>query len=231
MSCAAAAPGLRHHVVVLAHQQNLGFVRSCNEAFAATAGRDVVLLNSDVIVGPEWLTRLRDAASGDTTATASTLTNHGTMLSVPWRNAPTSRLPDGMSPQEAAKRVAAASLRLRPSLPTAVGHCCYIRRQALDLVGGFDETFSPGYGEEVDFSQRCITVGLRHVCADDVFTFHRGRAQLRRRRGDRGPPGAPRRRSSTAGTRGTRRGSCASRPTTARRSPTASRSPAVPCSG
>jgi GT2 family glycosyltransferase len=170
----AAADGLRHHVVVLGHEQNLGFVRSCNDAFAATAGRDVVLLNSDAIVGPEWLPRLRDAAAGDTTATASTLTNHGTMLSVPWRNTPTSRLPEGMSAQEAAQRIAAHSLQLRPTIPTAIGHCCYIRRLALDLVGGFDETFSPGYGEEVDFSQRCIGVGLRHVCADDVFTFHRG---------------------------------------------------------
>jgi GT2 family glycosyltransferase len=171
---AGAAAGLRHHVVVLRHAENLGFVRSCNDAFAATAGRDVVLLNSDVIVGPEWLTRLTDAASGDTTATASTLTNHGTMLSVPWRNAPTSRLPDAMSAHEASRRVALHSLRLRPTIPTAIGHCCYIRRRALDLVGGFDETFSPGYGEEVDFSQRCVVVGLRHVCADDVFTFHRG---------------------------------------------------------
>ena len=170
----AAANGLRHQVVVLRHADNLGFVRSCNDAFAAAGWRDVVLLNSDVIVGPEWLTRLADAASGDTTATATALTNHGTILSVPWRNTPVHRLPGGMTPPEAALRVAAHSLRLRPTVPTAIGHCCYVRRTALDLVGGFDEAFSPGYGEEVDFSQRCIAVGLRHVCADDVFTFHRG---------------------------------------------------------
>ena len=66
--------------------------------------------------------------------------------------------------------MAAGSLRLRPTIPTAVGHCVYIRRHALDLVGGFDETFSPGYGEEVDFSQRAVAHGFRHVCADDVFT-------------------------------------------------------------
>ena len=32
---------LRHDVVVLRHATNLGFVRSCNDAFAATPGRDV----------------------------------------------------------------------------------------------------------------------------------------------------------------------------------------------
>jgi GT2 family glycosyltransferase/glycosyltransferase involved in cell wall biosynthesis len=170
-----AADRLAHHVVVLHHQRNQGYVRCCNDGFAATPGRDVVLLNSDVVVGPEWLTRLTAAALGsDTVATASTLTNHGTILSVPHRNRQTPRLPDGLTPDEAARRVAAGSLRLRPAIPTAVGHCMYIRRVALDLVGPFDEAFSPGYGEEVDFSQRAVAHGFGHVCADDVFTFHRG---------------------------------------------------------
>ena len=166
---------IRHTVVVLRHAHNVGFVRSCNEAFAVTAGRDVVLLNSDVVVGPEWVERLTAAAlSDDTIATATTLTNHGTIVSVPHRNRSVNMLPRGMSPDEAATRVAMGSHRSRPTIPTAVGHCFYIRREALDLVGWFDERFSPGYGEEVDFCQRAVAHGFRHVCADDVFTFHRG---------------------------------------------------------
>jgi glycosyltransferase involved in cell wall biosynthesis len=70
--------------------------------------------------------------------------------------------------------VAQASAKLRPTIPTAIGHCMYVRRIALDVVGGFDPAFSPGYGEEVDFSSRAISFGFRHICADDVFTFHRG---------------------------------------------------------
>jgi glycosyltransferase involved in cell wall biosynthesis len=50
----------------------------------------------------------------------------------------------------------------------------YVRRSALELVGAFDLAFSPGYGEEVDFSQRCVRSGLCHVLADDVLVFHRG---------------------------------------------------------
>jgi GT2 family glycosyltransferase len=171
----AQAATLRHDIIVLRHGTNIGFVRSCNEAFAATPGRDVVLVNSDVVVGPEWLDRLTDAAtSADNIATATALTNHGTILSVPHRNRPHRSLPPGLTAAEAARRVAAGSLGLRPSIPTAVGHCVYVRRAALDLVGPFDEGFSPGYGEEVDFSQRAVAHGFRHVCADDVFVFHRG---------------------------------------------------------
>jgi glycosyltransferase involved in cell wall biosynthesis/GT2 family glycosyltransferase len=162
--------------VVYARQPaNAGFVRNVNSAFAAAAPADVVILNSDVVVPAGWLERLRDAAYCDAlVATASTLTNHGTILSVPERSAPTSQPPPGRSLAEADAAVAAASPRLRPRIPTGIGHCLYIRRSALDLVGGFDERFSPGYGEEVDFSQRCLQRGLIHVVADDLFVYHRG---------------------------------------------------------
>ncbi len=172
---AAAAAACDHDVVMFHRPVNGGFVAACNDAFDIAAGRDVVLVNSDIVVGAEWLERLTAAAaSSNTVATASTVTNHGTILSLPDRNLSTPRLPAGMTPETAAKAVAGASLRLRPTIPTAVGHCVYIRRAALNAIGGFDTAFARGYGEEVDFSQRAIKAGFKHICADDVFTFHRG---------------------------------------------------------
>ncbi len=154
---------------------NAGFVRNMNNAFAACRPGDVVILNSDVVVPAGWLDRLRAAAYSDAlVATASTLTNHGTLLSVPERNGPSSAPPDGLSLAQAAEAVAAAAPGVYPRIPTGIGHCLYVRRSALDLVGDFDERFSPGYGEEVDFSQRCLQRGLVHVVADDLFVYHRG---------------------------------------------------------
>jgi glycosyltransferase involved in cell wall biosynthesis len=171
----AHADSLRHRLLYLRHPQNVGFPCNVNAAFAALADADVVILNSDCIVGPEWLERLQDAAYCDSTvATASALTNNGTILSVPDRDTPHPSLPDHLDVDAIARLVAARSPRLRPRIPTAIGHCMYVRRQALELVGSFDPVFSPGYGEEVDFSQRCIARGLCHVAADDVFVYHRG---------------------------------------------------------
>lgn len=159
----------------LRQPKNVGFVANANTAFAVTAPGDVVILNSDCEVGPEWLERLRAAAYADTNvATASTLTNNGTLLSVPERNCPRPELPPGATLEGVSANLARSSPRLRPRIPTAIGHCTYIRRSALELVGDFDTAFSPGYGEEVDFSQRCILRGLSHIAADDVFVFHRG---------------------------------------------------------
>jgi GT2 family glycosyltransferase len=173
-SVRALGPSAAHRVVLLEHSANSGFVGSCNDAFAAAGRHDVVLVNSDVVVGPEWLHRMSEAArSSNTVATVSALTNHGSILSVPNRNHP-GPLPAGLSVDDAARRVASAAARTRPVLPTGVGHCLYVTRTALDVVGGFDPVFAPGYGEEVDFCLRAAEHGLLNVLADDVFVYHKG---------------------------------------------------------
>ena len=143
---------------------NSGFVGSVNLAFEVTLPRDVVVVNSDVILPPRWLERLQIAAYVRTNvATVTPLTNHGTMVSIPDRNRPTSDLPSGLSLSEVDARIEGVSLRQYPPIPTAIGHCTYFRRTALDIVGRFDEAFAPGYGEEVDFSQRAVTRGFINI--------------------------------------------------------------------
>ncbi len=168
---------------------NTGFVGSCNLGFAAARPHDVVLVNSDVILPERWLERLQAAAySRSNVATVTPFTNHGTMVSVPYRNRPLNELVGGMSLAEIDGRVEQASRHLYPAIPTAIGHCTYVRRSALDAVGHFDEAFAPGYGEEVDFSQRALSHGFVHLVADDLFVYHKGSrsfdaaGQLRRER-------------------------------------------------
>lgn len=154
---------------------NSGYVGTVNLAFALCAPRDVVVVNSDVVVPPAWLERLRAAAyHRSTVATATPLTNHGTIVSVPYRNHPTGELVGGMTVEETDARIQATSLQLYPIIPTAVGHCVYFKRAALDVVGYFDEAFAPGYGEEVDFSQRAVLAGFSHVLVDNLFVHHKG---------------------------------------------------------
>ncbi len=163
-----------HELIYVEQERNVGFPANVNAAFAAAAPADVVVLNSDCVVADGWLDGLREAAYIDSTvATATALTNHGSLVSVPDRK-PRARLPPEWSLDDAAAAVRACSLRARPRLPTAIGHCMFVRRSALELVGDFDLAFTPGYGEEVDFSQRCLRSGLCHVLADDVLVFHYG---------------------------------------------------------
>lgn len=169
------ASGERPELIYMRQERNVGFPANMNAAFASAAPAEVVILNSDCVVAAGWLEGLRDAAYSDSTvATATALTNHGTIVSVPERGLPQAQLPEGWSFDAAAAAVREHALRLRPRLITAIGHCVFVRRSALELVGDFDLAFSPGYGEEVDFSQRCLHSGLCHVAADEVLVFHSG---------------------------------------------------------
>jgi GT2 family glycosyltransferase len=151
-----------HH---LRQERNAGFVENVNAAFEATAPADVVVVNSDCVVTPGWFEGLRAAADSDSRiATVSAMADNATIASVPATG----------EPDRIAAAVRAGSRPLYPRLPTAIGHCFYVRRTALELVGLFDPAFSPGYGEEVDFSQRCLLHGMLHVLADDVWVHHRG---------------------------------------------------------
>jgi len=156
---------------------NTGVVDSCELAFHLAGRRDVVILNSDIVVPPGWLDRLRRAAySRSTVASTTPLSNNALIYSVPHRNQPW-RL-EGTTVEEVDERVRAASLERFPPVPSAITFCTYIRRSALDLVGTYDLQFSPGYGEEVDWSQRALMHGLENVLADNVFIHHKGGASF-----------------------------------------------------
>ncbi len=158
-----------HRVVVLRQAELQDAVRAANLAFELAGRRDVVLLRGDVLVGPGWLDGLREAAYSDTRiATATPLANGSGLVSVSDRARP-GETSGQRRVEDPAVAVARMSRRLRPRIATCAWHCTYVRRGALDVVGGFAETFPCGDGAPVDFSQRCLQAGLAHVCADDVL--------------------------------------------------------------
>ena len=141
-------------------------------AIAAAAPADVLLLASDCVVGPGWQEGLRRAAYAEShSASASALSNDAGILSVPERNVP-NRVSADRTIDDVSAAVAAHALHRYPNLPTAVARATYLRRDALDLVGGLDPAFASAEAAVVDFSQRCVALGLVHVAADDVFVFY-----------------------------------------------------------
>ncbi len=162
-----------HQLLHLRQPERRGFARSLNGAFNVAAPADIVLLDSRCRVASGWLEGLRGAARSDSSiATASALADTG-VLSVPERNQTTASPSREGTLSHVASVVREESLRLYPRLPTAIGHCLYIRRSALELVGGFDSRLPSDSAQVVDLSQRCLLHGLVHVAADDVFVLDR----------------------------------------------------------
>ena len=64
-------------------------------------------------------------------------------------------------------------------LPTAVGFAMWVRREAWDQLGGFDQaTFGKGYGEENDFCFRAAGHGWRNVLCPSAYVAHEGHASF-----------------------------------------------------
>ena len=162
-------------VTLLRQPRNGGFPAAANAGLAACANRDVVLLNSDTLVPPGWLERLRAAAwSAPDIGTATPLSNHATILSYPdaaERN-PTPTPGDVVTLD---RRAQAANGDSVVEIPVGVGFCLYIRRDCLDAVGLLRaDVFAQGYGEENDFCLRARHLGWRHVAVPGLFVGHVG---------------------------------------------------------
>jgi GT2 family glycosyltransferase/glycosyltransferase involved in cell wall biosynthesis len=160
---------------LIRHQQNRGFPASANAGLKLAAGHDVVLLNSDTLVPPGWLERLRAAAyAAANIGTANPLSNDATILSYPDSGGGNS-VPSRAEAIKIDRLTRAANGNDVIDIPTAVGFCMYIRRDCLDATGMLrEDVFAQGYGEENDFCIRARHLGWRHVAATGLFVAHVG---------------------------------------------------------
>ena len=160
-------------VTLLLNDENLGFVGTVNRGMMYSKN-DVLLLNSDTEVGPGWLDNIKECAySRPMVASVTPLSNNATLVSAPVGLQP-NNIPDEMSFEDFSKMVKNTAYNDNIELPTAHGFCMYIRRQALDEVGYFDDiTFNKGYGEENDFSFRCFDAGYVHLLCDNTIVYHK----------------------------------------------------------
>lgn len=162
--------------VVTRSEANGGFTRSANLLISSHPDRDVVLLNSDCVIFRGWFEPLARAAfAAERVASATALTNRGSIASYPnW--------PIGDDVDIQAARLFSEQQALSgptwgeyPMLPTAVGHCMYLKRSAISEVGLLNERLFPrGYGEENEWSLRCQQRGWVHVLAMGSYVYHEG---------------------------------------------------------
>ena len=159
-------------VKLIRNNKNLGFVGASNLGFEVTAPNDVILVNSDVMVVKHWSERLHmDAYRLDLIATVTAMADRGGIASV--KIGEKDLRGCHLSEIESLSEYLFSLAKLPPAvIPVGVGHCLYVRREALTTIGFFSEEFSPGYGEEVDFSLRAAKAGFTHILSNSVIVLH-----------------------------------------------------------
>lgn len=156
------------------NDRNLGFVSSVNRGMReAQAGHDVLLLNSDTVVTPNWLTRLSIKAHlSEQIASVSALSNAAGAFSIP-KAYGDADLPLGVLPRHAQRILEFVSERAETPVPSTSGFCMLIKRRAIEEVGYFDSClFLRGYGEENDWNERATSAGFAHHVDTSRFIYH-----------------------------------------------------------
>lgn len=159
---------------VIHNRRSMGFTGAVNAALRLTAPGPVILLNSDTVVPPGWLDRLRAAAHGrPQVGTVTPLSNNGEFTCFPRLGTATALLGDAdlMARDRLAAQINAGRT---VEIPSGVGFCLFITEACRRAVGLLDPAFGRGYLEDVDFSLRAAALGFRNLCAADVYVGHAG---------------------------------------------------------
>lgn len=166
---------IENKITLLHNEENLGFVGTVNRGMALHNDRDVLLLNSDTEVFNDWLDRISGCAyQNEKIATVTPFSNNATICSYP-RFCEDNELLEDIKVNDLDLVFAKANAEKYVEIPTAVGFCMYIKRDALNDVGLFDvENFGKGYGEENDFCMRAQQKGWTNVLCADTFVYHKG---------------------------------------------------------
>lgn len=147
-------------VRILENGRNLGFAGGNNAAMRVARGRHLVLINNDTRARPGWLRSLVEAAESDpgVGAAASKLVFMERPNLI--QNAGSLLLTDGSGADRGAGEVDRGQYDRREEVFSACGCGVLYRREMLDQVGLFDETFF-AYYEDTDLGWRMRLRGWR----------------------------------------------------------------------
>jgi GT2 family glycosyltransferase len=172
-----AANDLRR-CLILTNEENLGFVQTVNRGIeiAVSAGRDVLLVNSDTVTFEGTLREIVTVAAIDPQiGFVSPRSNNASICSLPHFHGGKQ-----LGAEECYKKWQCLSVSM-PAFhytPTAVGFYLFVAYNVLRNQGALSEDFGLGYEEENDLIMRAGKVGVRAAVANHAFVYHTGSASF-----------------------------------------------------
>ncbi|SCN21293.1 putative glycosyltransferase EpsH [Clostridium sp. N3C] len=157
-------------IKVIFNDENLGFPAGCNQGIKISEGENILLLNNDTIVTPNWLENLLNCLySSEDIGAVGAITNSCSnyqAIPVTYKNI------DEMI--EFAKNNNKSDSDMWEERLRLIGFCMLIKREVVNKVGFLDERFTPGNFEDDDYSLRIRKAGYRLMLCKDTFIHHFG---------------------------------------------------------
>ncbi len=157
-----------HNRKLILNEDNRGFAAANNQGLVLATGEYLVLLNNDTYVTPGWLrTMARHLQRDKTIGLLGPVTNNiGNEAKIDIAYADMDEM--------LLKSAAYTHRHIGQTYPlrTAAFFCVMMPRTTLASVGALDEIFGRGFFEDDDYCRRVDQLGLRVVCAKDVFIHH-----------------------------------------------------------
>lgn len=155
-------------IIGIYNKENRGFPGGCNQGMKIARGDNILLLNNDTIVTPNWLNNMQKALyRDDNIGIVSAITNECSnyqQIEVDYH--------DFESMIEFSKKINISNELAWDQRVKLVGYCFMIRKELIDKIGLLDEGFFPGNYEDDDYSIRSICAGYKNILCKDVFIHH-----------------------------------------------------------
>ena len=157
-------------IKIALNDHNAGFPRGCNQGIELAKGEEIMLLNNDVVVTPNWLDQLLAALNSEASIGAvgpvTNFCSNYQKINVSYQSiAEMESFADGYNKSDPARWEQRLKL---------VFYCILFKKAVIDKVGLLDEIFSPGNYEDDDYSLRMIQSGYKLMLCRDTFVHHYG---------------------------------------------------------
>lgn len=147
----ASDPGRRVRLRILRQPENRGPAAARNVGWRAASAPLVAFTDDDCRPSPDWLRALAEGLDGADLVQGTTIPN----------------------PAQAGQR-GAFSHWIEVTSENGHYETCNMgyRREVLEAIGGFDETFRQAFGEDLDAARRALALGFRATFRADALVVH-----------------------------------------------------------